>query len=141
MHDLDIIHGGLKTVSHLSHTLLCHLGLMSQANVLVDKEGAPHLAGLGNAYIPLHSTIWMLEDRMGTEHAYAPELTAPETLLDWTDSAHSTKAINMYAFGVMAFEVRISFEQYFIASLTRNRFSRDTLRFSTLPRLQWCTRC
>ena len=96
---------------------------MSQTNVLVNKDGTPRLAGLGNAHILSNSTTWMMEGRAGADRTHAPELTVPGVSSSGTEATHPTKASDMYAFGVMAFEVRIDFsERYFPVSLTQNRF-------------------
>ena len=81
---------------------------VSQANILVDKDGAPRIGGFGNAFILPNPTARTAEDRMGTNglsRACAPELTVPGTSRDVTDPTPRTKASDMYAFGVMAFEV------------------------------------
>jgi serine/threonine protein kinase len=85
----------------------CHARPVSQTNVLVDKDGVPHLAGLGNAYILPTSTAWTMARRTGTDCTHGPELTVPGMSPGCADSTHPTKAVDMYAFGVMAFEVWI----------------------------------
>ena len=73
-----------------------------------------------------------MEGRMSIKRICAPELTFPGMSPCVTDSTCPTRAKDMYAFGVMAFEVGINFEwQYFLALLTRDRFSRDALRFQS----------
>lgn len=50
---------------------------MSQVNILVDKDGTPHLAGLGNAYVLPGSIAWTMEDRTAADRAHAPQPTVP----------------------------------------------------------------
>ncbi|KAF9651178.1 kinase-like protein [Thelephora ganbajun] len=90
LHDLDIVHGDLQT-----------------ANILVDKGNTVYIAGLGNTYILPHSAAWTAEGRTRTgrlSRSLAPELAGLGTSPDVPDSTHPTKASDMYAFGVMAFE-------------------------------------
>ena len=73
---------------------------MSQPDILIDEDGTPHLAGLGNAYILPNFSAWSGEDTDKTYHQ-AAELARQ----DFT-SMHPTKADDMAAFGFMAFEVQ-----------------------------------
>ena len=90
---------------------LCHIihtYPASQANVLVDKSGTPHIGGLGNAFILPNPAARTTEGRMDTNRfsrSCAPELTMLGTSRDVTDPKPRTKARDMYAFGVMTFEV------------------------------------
>ena len=82
---------------------------MSQANILVDKDGAPRIAGLGNASILPHSTVRTVEFRASAERlpsSRVPVLTWPVESPNRTDPAPPTKASDMHAFGVIAWEVR-----------------------------------
>lgn len=82
---------------------------MSQVNILVDKNGTPKIAGLGSASFLPHSAAWgggTSGDRLS--RGRAPEITWPGVPPGLTDSTHSTKASDMYAFGVMTWEVRIA---------------------------------
>ncbi|KAF9649159.1 hypothetical protein BDM02DRAFT_3186563 [Thelephora ganbajun] len=91
LHDLGIVHGDLQT-----------------ANILVDKDGTIRIAGLGNAYVLPHSTAWTAEGGTRTDRlsrSCAPELARPGMLSNVPDSTHPTKASDMYAFGVITFEV------------------------------------
>jgi len=83
-----------------------HIVYVSQANILVDKDGTPHIGGLGNVRIPPHSTV---RDEMGTIkvcRSCAPELARPGMSPNSDDPTHPTKPTDMYAFGVTAWEVR-----------------------------------
>ncbi|KAF9645215.1 kinase-like protein [Thelephora ganbajun] len=91
LHDLGIVHGNLRTV-----------------NILVDKDGTVRIAGLGNAYVLPHSPAWTADSRTNTDRlcrGRAPELARPGMSPSVPDSTHPTKASDMYAFGVMAFEI------------------------------------
>jgi len=86
------------------HTI--HSCAVSQANILVDKDGTPHIAGLSNASILPHSTVEGARtsaDRLSRRRA--PELIWPGTSPNANDPTHPTDASDMYAFAVMAWEV------------------------------------
>jgi len=88
------------------HVIQAHL--VSQANILIDKDGASRIGGLGNAFTLPNPAAQIVEGRMGTNRlsrACAPELTVPGASRDVTDPKPRTKASDMYAFGVMTFEV------------------------------------
>ena len=80
----------------------------------------------------------MNTDRLSRSRA--PELVGPGTSSNLTDPTHQTKASDMYAFGVMAFEVWIN-SSVLRGSLTRNRSLQANPRFLRCPRLQQRTRC
>ena len=82
----------------------------------MDEDGIAHLAGLGNAHILLDSTVTAMGGEMSIDRAHKPELNGPGVSPGDTDAAHPTKADDMYAFGVMIFEVRFHFS-YGIFSL------------------------
>ena len=89
----------------------CHtIHILSQANILVDKDGTAWIAGLGNTFIlPRPTAGTVPENRTGTirlSRSHAPGWTWPRMSPDRTDPAHPTKADDMYAFGVLAWEVR-----------------------------------
>ena len=87
---------------------MIHVHPVSQANVLVDKDGAPRIGGLSNAFILPNPAARKVEGRIGTNRlscACAPELTALGVSPDVADPKPRTKASDMYAFGVMTFEV------------------------------------
>ena len=76
--------------------------------MLVDKSGTPHIGGLGNAFILPNPAARTVEGRMGTNRfsrSCAPELIMSRTSRDVADPKPRTKASDMYAFGVMTFEV------------------------------------
>ena len=74
---------------------------------MVDKDGTARIAGLGNASI-LHSTAGTVKGGTSSDRLYrgrAPELACPGMFSDLPESIHPTKASDMFAFGVMAWEV------------------------------------
>lgn len=82
---------------------------MSQVNILVDKDGSPKIAGLGSASFLPHSAGW--EGGTSGDRLFrgrAPEITWLEVPPGMNDSTYPTKASDMYAFGVMVWEVRIA---------------------------------
>ena len=100
--------GSTSSIRPIQSRHVIHVHPVSQANILVDKDGAPRIGGLGNAFILPNPAARTAEDRMGTNRlscACAPELIVPGTSWDATDPKPRTKASDMYAFGVMAFEV------------------------------------
>ena len=84
---------------HLYH--IAHIPFASQSNILVDKDGTPRIAGLGNAFILPQGK--MSTDRLSRSRA--PELAGLGASSNLANPTHPTKASDMYAFGVMAFEV------------------------------------
>lgn len=84
---------------------------MCKTNILVDSDGTAQIAGLGNASILPHSILAgtvesnARSDRLSRAHA--PELICPRALPNLTEPTRPTKASDMYAFGVMAWEVRV----------------------------------
>jgi len=85
MHNLGIVHGELR-----------------MSNVLVDADGTPRIAGLGNATISGLAGPTM-EDEIPTGQVAAPELMGMHPSV--INSTHPTKADDMHDFGVMAYEV------------------------------------
>lgn len=79
-----------------------------QVNVLVDGDGIPYISGLGSAYIPSHSTLWEARDDAQIDQFSSsglPGSTWQRMSLAAINVAHPTKAGDIYAFGVMVFEV------------------------------------
>ena len=94
---------------------------MRQANILVEKDGAVRIAGLGDASILSHAMTRVVEGGTHTDRLprHTPRFTWLRKSPNLTDSTHPTKAGDMYAFGVVAWEVRTdSFvRKYSVSSL------------------------
>ena len=92
IHDLGIVHGYLQLVCHpylirSYHSIDIHF--MFQVNILVHKDGTAWIAGLGNMSTLPHPTARTVEGR-------------------------TAKSRDIYAFGVMAYEVKMdSFVQLY----------------------------
>lgn len=119
MHDLGIVHGNLQTVRmpsphHTCSLYTINIRLILKPNILVDNTGTPRIAGLGNTSALPNSTTRTRAGREGNASAdrlsrsLAPELVWPGVSTNLTDPLHThpTKASDIYAFGVMAWEVR-----------------------------------
>ena len=100
--------GGESPIRPLCPFHPIHVRLTSQSNILIDENGTPHLAGLGNSYIlPMSSARsgeGAGEDTDQVSHRGA-ELAIQESTPSATSSTHPTKADDIAAFGFMAFEV------------------------------------
>ena len=76
-----------------------------QTNVLVDSEDTPRVAGLGSALVHSQSSpvVWS-DDSHELTRCNTPELVNPEAfgLL----GPQPTKASDIYALGVLAYQVR-----------------------------------
>jgi serine/threonine protein kinase len=81
---------------------IIHHHLTSQANILVDENGTALIAGLGSASVLSHSAGPTAEGR--TSAGRLSRSDAPEVV---RGSSLPTKASDMYAFGVMTWEVRV----------------------------------
>ena len=76
---------------------------------MIDQDGAPRIAGLGNVNILHGSRAWTPEGYASTDRlrgSQVPELAEQGLSPDVTNRANPTRASDMHAFGVMAFEVR-----------------------------------
>ncbi|KAF9791960.1 kinase-like domain-containing protein [Thelephora terrestris] len=88
MHDLNIAHGNLNAT-----------------NILVDKGGAPHIAGLGSAHILPRSKLWTVLVKTRANRLFRSSSSEPGTSSDATHLMRSNKPSDICAFGVMAFEI------------------------------------
>ena len=76
---------------------------------MVDKDGTPRIGGLSNVSVlprPTGSTVEGKTNTNRLSRGHAPELTWPGTPQNPIDPVHPVEASDMYAFGVMAWEVR-----------------------------------
>lgn len=72
----------------------------------MDLNGTARIAGLGSAYILGHATAQPETKVKEPCRRSAPELMHPEEF--GLSYPHTTKASDIYAFGVLAWEVRVS---------------------------------
>jgi len=100
MHDINVVHGNIKIVRTFLHLHFGHALTFVQTNILVNAGGHIRIAGLGAASVPptLPST-----DVDRVFHGAAPELTVPQRFR--FGGTEVTKASDVYAFGVVAWEV------------------------------------
>ena len=76
-----------------------HTLTFAQTNILVDARGRAHVAGLGMAFLSAMPGVDIDRFFRGA----APELTDPQRF--GLTGGGATKASDMYAFGVLAWEV------------------------------------
>ena len=101
LHSMGVVHKNVKAVRSFLH-LFNHTLTFSQTNILVDARGRAHLGGLGVALLP-SDTPGVDIDR--SFHGAAPELAGHGR--SGLASAEATKASDVYAFGVLAWEVSV----------------------------------
>ncbi|KAF9654070.1 kinase-like protein [Thelephora ganbajun] len=86
MHSTDVVHGNIK-----------------MKNVLVDKDGVARLGGLGSAFTLSLPASWADVDAERLFCGIAPELINPQAF--GLVHARTTKATDVFAFGMLAWEV------------------------------------
>jgi len=100
MHGLNIVYGNLKIVRTSISSCSGKVLTFVQTNFLVDAGGRIRITGLGAASVPpTASTVGV--DRFF--RGVAPELVDPERFQ--LTNAGVTTASDVYAFGVLAWEV------------------------------------
>lgn len=122
IHGVNVVHGNIKIVRTFLHLHPGHALTFVQTNILVNAGGHTRIAGLGAASIP-PNLLWVDVDRFF--HGAAPELIDPQRF--GIIGTEVTKASDIYAFGVIAWEV----SRLHVTSCGRNT-DRDEiiLRFS-----------
>ena len=118
-----------------------HALTFTQTNILVDAHGRAHVAGLGVAFL-LSAMPGVDIDRFF--RGAAPELIDPQRF--GLAGGGATKASDVYAFGVLAWEVSSILGCPMGEPLTDGvtfylRFSLDELHFPMRVRLRGSTRC
>lgn len=88
-------------LARVSHVQMIHF----QGNILVDLDGTARIAGLGSAHTLGHATVWLEMSVEWPSRGSAPELAYPEEL--GLPYPRTSKASDIYAFGILAWEVRI----------------------------------
>ncbi|KAF9646942.1 kinase-like protein [Thelephora ganbajun] len=88
-----------RAVEHLHKADVIHKNLKI-TNVLIDADGHAHVGGFGAAFLP-SGTPGMDIDRFF--HGSAPELVGIQRF--WSVGTGATKATDVYAFGVLAWEM------------------------------------
>ena len=99
LHRTNVVYGNLKIVRDFPSPHFCGALTFVQTNLLVDAGGHIRIAGLGAASIPFTPAVDV--DRFF--YGAAPELVDPQRFQS-TDAGVTT-ASDMYAFGVLAWEV------------------------------------
>jgi serine/threonine protein kinase len=108
VHDLDVIHGRLCSVrlSPISHFQNPRRLTPPQQNVLVGPDGIPRIAGFGSSLMMSRPDLGSDEDVVGFHRGSAPELMRPPK--PGKPVTRITKESDMYAFGMLTWEVRLS---------------------------------
>lgn len=124
------------------HSNFDHALTFIQTNVLVASDGHARIAGLGTAFIP--STVPVVPDIDRSFHGTASELIDAQR---WgvTQDIKATTANDVYAFAVLAWEVRItsvaSLNKLLIGTWFLVRFSLGNLRSPRRTFSQGITQC
>lgn len=117
MHKLDVVHGNLKIVCHFFPPHFDRALTFVQSNILVDSSRSARVAGLGVA------SNWSPMPGVDIDRSFygaAPELVYPQRF-GLTDSG-ATKESDVYAFGVLAWEVGLTLE-HLVCDLLNGGFS------------------
>ena len=107
VHDQGIVHGRLCSVRlSLISRFRNPRGLTyPQQNILVGPNGTPCITGFGSSFILSRPDLWSDADDVGFHRGIAPELMRP--LERGKPATRITKASDMYAFGMLTWEVGI----------------------------------
>ena len=120
---------------HLIHSrCTIHAHVAVQTNILVDKDGTPHIAGLGNAYVLPH--FMARTPRTSTElpsHSRASESSWAGMVLHGASATHRTEANDMRAFGAVIFEVRTGWLGWHFRIVHSRQVFTGRLPFFRLP--------
>ena len=100
MHNLNVVHGNLKIVGAFPYLQFGHALMFVQTNILVDAGRHIRIAGLGAATIP-STTPGVDIDRCF--RGATPEFIGPQCF--GFGGAERTKPNDIYAFGIIAWEV------------------------------------
>jgi serine/threonine protein kinase len=100
MHKLNVVHGNLKMVCHFFPPHFGHALTFVQTNILVDASRRARVAGLGVAF---HRSPMPGVEIDRSFYGAAPELVNPQRF--GLADGGATKESDVYAFGVLAWEV------------------------------------
>ena len=109
VHELDIIHGRLCSVrsSPVPHFQNLQRLTSLQENILVCPDGTPCITGFGSCFVISRPDLWSNADVAGINRGSAPELMrSPKP---GRPAIQITKGSDMYAFGMLAWEVGACF--------------------------------
>jgi len=112
VHQLNVVHGNLKIVYPFLHSPHGHALTSTQTNILVDARGHGRVAGLGSAFLLSAGPEVNIDTFF---HGAAPELVDPRRF-GFTDTG-ATRASDVYAFGVLAWEVSPTLDRLMSESL------------------------
>ena len=115
MHGLDIIHGNVKVV-RVSLSYTASVFTLLKRNVLVDDEGVTRLGGFGSAFALSLPASWCDVDAERLFRGIAPELIDPQAF--GLVHARTTKASDMFTFGMLAWEVNKFFVRFNLGIFT-----------------------
>ena len=140
MHDRGIPHGHLTAVrsSLIPHFQYPRRLTTSQQNIFVDHDGTPRIAGFGSSFMLSCQDSWSESGAVGFHRGSAPELVRPRK--PGKPANRITKASDMYAFGMLTWEVGIVLHR----NLRSRSAHRNTCRISDLlgtGSVHWRSRC
>lgn len=117
MHNLDTVHGNVGVVRPFTFSHYRSVLTLLKRNVLVDGDGVPRLGGLGSAFTLSLPASWSDVEAERLPRGIAPELINPQAF--GLMHARTTKATDMFAFGMLAWEVNRSFMCFNLEVFTR----------------------
>ena len=111
VHDLDIIHGRLCSVRPPLTSRFQNLRRLtpSQQNILVSPDGTPRITGFGSSLVISRPELLSDKDVVGFHRGSAPELMRSPR--PGKPATQITKESDMYAFGMLAWEVGTFFRR------------------------------
>ena len=102
LHSRNVIHGGLKGVSHIRHTGSMLLTLIRQMDILFDSTGVPQITDFKIASIDCNPTSNVAPT---PSYSFCLRWAAPEMLEGRNWDGYATKMSDVYAFAMVVVEV------------------------------------